>query len=155
MILRRKPRSLDDFSDEYVSNGRCLQETCSRPEPVDPFRNYDSAFACFRFPNDAVRFNFENAFDRAGRTEGYAKRGTDFAVDIRWPDVVAAIAGLAKVARRNREPHCERNEVDRMPSLTEAETATIAAITALAKQIGIITEPQDQPPLMTEPPIGA
>jgi hypothetical protein len=152
MILRRKPSSLPDFSDEpnIGPQGPCRQESCDFCEPVDPCR-YDRAFACYRFPNDVVRFSFPEAFYQYSNA---SFRASDFAVDIRWPDVIAAIVGLAQVARKRRDPHCECGD-DRMPSLTEAETATIAAITALAKQIGIITEPQDQPPLMTEPPIGA
>jgi hypothetical protein len=70
-------------------------------------------------------------------------RCSDFAVDVGWADVVEIIGGLARTARHARNKMGGRPDGNEM-LLSASEETIIAAITALAKQIGIITEPQDK-----------
>ena len=145
MILRRKPTSADDFlagSDD--PRGICREEEAKRFSAISiQTRNQGRP----PFLTDSVRFDFEEygAYTEYGVRKGRDSlpRTPDFAVDVDWNDVVEIIGGLARVARHARNKINGRPDEGRMP-LSASEEAIITAITALAKQIGIVTEPQDE-----------
>lgn len=143
MKLRRKPSSFDSYLE-----GKDDPKNICRTEETTGCRTIHNPSLAkgSKLPIDPrqVRFDF-----RAYGHEGYSDnpRWSDFAVDVEWKDVVTAILGLALAARIERDlaslrslrPPASNEAYEKVRQPTEAELKVVAAITVLARQIGIDT----------------
>jgi hypothetical protein len=143
MKLRRKPSSLTRFPDRH-----------EKPQPACQEQEQDSCFCIHEFVarrlitrTDVVRFDFQYFGVDLDSPNVDRSNCSDFAVDVTWHDIIEIIRRLAIAARQTAAQNAgastqTQRRLTRIQACAEtpSERDAFAAITAIAKQLGINTD---------------